>query len=80
MISRIWGYHGVTLAAMCATGINSYWPMFEPTIPGFVHIPCPDPYRYRPSDSSVSVGGAAANELEKAILEEGADSVAMFIA
>ena len=80
VISRIWGYHGVTLAAMCATGINSYWPMFEPRIPGFVHIPCPDPYRYRSSDSSVSVGIAAANELEKAILEEGADSVAMFIA
>ncbi len=80
VISRIWGYHGVTLAAMCATGINSYWPMFEPRIPGFVHIPCPDPYRYRSSDSSVSVGVAAANELEKAILEEGADSVAMFIA
>ena len=80
VISRIWGYHGVTLAAMCATGINSYWPMFEPRIPGFVHIPCPDPYRYQSSDSSVSVGIAAANELEKAILEEGADSVAMFIA
>lgn len=80
VISRIWGYHGVTLAAMCATGINSYWPMFEPRIPGFVHIPCPDPYRYRSSDASVSVGIAAANELEKAILEEGADSVAMFIA
>jgi len=80
VISRIWGYHGVTLAAMCATGINSYWPMFEPRIPGFVHIPCPDPYRYQSSDSSVSVGIAAANELEQAILQEGADSVAMFIA
>ena len=80
VISRIWGYHGVTLAAMCATGINSYWPMFEPRIPGFVHIPCPDPYRYQSDDKSVSVGVAAANELEKAILAEGADSVAMFIA
>ena len=28
VISRQWGYHGVTLAAMCATGISSYWPMF----------------------------------------------------
>ena len=80
VISRIWGYHGVTLAAMCATGINSYWPMFEPRIPGFVHIPCPDPYRYQSDDKSVGVGVAAANELEKAILAEGADSVAMFIA
>ena len=46
VISRQWGYHGVTLAAMCATGISSYWPMFEPRIPGFVHIPSPYPYRY----------------------------------
>ena len=47
VISRQWGYHGVTLAAMCATGISSYWPMFEPRIPGFVHIPSPYPYRYQ---------------------------------
>ncbi|GIS89642.1 MAG: hypothetical protein CM1200mP18_23520 [Gammaproteobacteria bacterium] len=39
VISRVWGYHGVTLAGMCATGISSYWPMFEPRIPGFSHIP-----------------------------------------
>ena len=47
VISRQWGYHGVTLAAMCATGISSYWPMFEPRIPGFVHIPSPYPFRYQ---------------------------------
>ena len=29
VISRMWGYHGVTFAAMCATGIASYWPMFD---------------------------------------------------
>ena len=32
VISRVWGYHGVTLAAMSATGIGSYWPMFEPRV------------------------------------------------
>ena len=79
VISRIWGYHGVTLAAMCATGIGTYWPMFEPRIPGFIHIPGPYPYRYE-SSGDESQGVAAANELEKAILSEGPDTVAMFIA
>ena len=80
VISRIWGYHGVTLAAMCATGIPAYWPMFEPRIPGFSHIPSPYPYLYEAPEGAKSQGIAAADELEKQILEEGADTVAMFIA
>lgn len=79
VISRQWGYHGVTLAAMSATGISGYWPMFEPRVPGFVHIPSPYPYRYAAPDG-VSQGIAAANELEQAIQREGADTVAMFLA
>ena len=79
VISRQWGYHGVTLAAMSATGISSYWPMFEPRVPGFVHIPSPYPYRY-PAPAGGSQGIAAANELEKAILQEGPDTVGMFLA
>ena len=79
VISRQWGYHGVTLAAMSATGISAYWPMFEPRVPGFVHIPSPYPYRYQ-APAGVSQGIAAANELEKAILQEGPDTVAMFLA
>ncbi len=80
VISRMLGYHGVTFAAMCATGMPVYWPMFEPRIPGFSHIPSPYPYRYESSDPNVSQGVAAANELEKRILEEGPETVAMFIA
>jgi putrescine---pyruvate transaminase len=79
VISRQWGYHGVTLAAMSATGIASYWPMFEPRVPGFIQIPSPYPYRYQ-APPGVSQGVAAADELEKAILREGADSVGMFLA
>lgn len=79
VVSRQWGYHGTTLAAMSATGISSYWPMFEPRVPGFVQIPSPYPYRYQ-APPGVSQGIAAANELEQAILREGADTVAMFFA
>ena len=80
IISRRRGYHGLTLAAMSATGMPAFWPMFEPRVPGFVHIDAPDPYRFVNDDPSVSLGVAAANQLERAILAEGADTVAAFIA
>jgi len=39
IISRENAYHGVTMGAMSATGIASYWPMFGGRLPGFVAIP-----------------------------------------
>ena len=80
VISRRRAYHGLTLAAMSATGLQAFWPMFEPRTPGFLHIDAPDPYRFTNTDSSISLGVAAANQLEEAILREGADTVAAFIA
>ncbi len=83
-ISRTWAYHGTTLAAMSATGINSYWPMFEPRVPGFSHIQSPYPYRFTPPeparcDDTRTAGQMAADLLEEAILREGPDTVAAFI-
>jgi putrescine aminotransferase len=80
VIARQLGYHGVTLAAMSATGIAAYWKMFEPRVPNFVHVPCPYPYRFEGAWKGESVGAAAARMLEEAILAEGADTVAAFIA
>lgn len=79
-ISRMKGYHGVTMAAMSATGLPAYWPMFEPRVPGFVHIESPYPYRFHNPTPEISDGIAAANLLEEAILREGPDTVAAFIA
>jgi adenosylmethionine-8-amino-7-oxononanoate aminotransferase len=84
IISRVWGYHGTTLAAMSATGIQSYWPMFEPRVPGFVHIDGPYPYRFVPPPGTAAgdartPGQMAADLLEAAILREGADTVAGFL-
>ena len=45
IIARQNAYHGVTLQAMSATGMAAYWKMFEPRVPGFVHIPTCYPYR-----------------------------------
>jgi adenosylmethionine-8-amino-7-oxononanoate aminotransferase len=80
VISRRRAYHGLTLAAMSATGLPAFWPMFEPRTPGFLHIDAPDPYRFVNPDPIVSLGVAAANQLEEAILREGPDTVAAFIA
>lgn len=79
IISRIHGYHGVTLQAMSATGIAGYWKMFEPRVPGFLHIPTCYPYRFDATEAGLTPGEAAARELEKAILNEGPDTVAAFI-
>ncbi|MDZ4782802.1 MAG: aspartate aminotransferase family protein [Planctomycetia bacterium] len=85
VIGRQWGYHGTTLAAMSATGISSYWPMFEPRVPGFLHIESPYPYRFdaekhrRGPDDRRTPGEMAADLLEAAIVREGADTVAAFI-
>ena len=65
---------------MSATGLPAFWPMFEPRTPGFSHIDAPDPYRFASPDPDVSSGIAAANQLEDAILREGPDTVAAFIA
>jgi adenosylmethionine-8-amino-7-oxononanoate aminotransferase len=80
VIGRIWGYHGTTLAAMSATGITSYWPVFEPRTPGFLHIESPYPYRFQsaPNDPRTP-GEQAADLLEAMILREGADTVGAFL-
>jgi putrescine aminotransferase len=80
VISRMRGYHGVTLAAMSATGLPAYWPMFEPRVPGFSHIESPYPYRFNNPEPAISPGIAAANLLEARILQEGPETVAAFIA
>ncbi|MBC7234913.1 MAG: aspartate aminotransferase family protein [Chloroflexi bacterium] len=80
VISRYYAYHGVTLATMSATGMPAYWPMFEPRVPGFVHIDPPYSYYFNKAKPGETVGQAAARLLEEAILREGPDTVAAFIA
>ncbi len=83
VISRHWAYHGTTLAAMSATGLAAYWPMFEPRTPGFSHIESPYPYRFEftPTgpDDHRTPGQAAADLLEEEILRQGPETVAAFI-
>jgi adenosylmethionine-8-amino-7-oxononanoate aminotransferase len=80
IIARQNAYHGVTLQAMSATGMAPYWKMFEPRVPGFLHVQAPYAYRFQGAKPGETVGQAAARELEEAILREGPDTVAAFIA
>ncbi len=71
IISRHHGYHGVTMAAMSATGISSFHRMFAPTVPGFIHITPSYPYRHP---------GSMAEALEEALQREDPNTVAAFLA
>jgi len=77
IISRVHSYHGLTLGAMSATGMAVFHRMFGPLAPGFLQIPAPYAYRW-PGNGDVGV--EAADALEQAILKEGPDTVAAFIA
>jgi adenosylmethionine-8-amino-7-oxononanoate aminotransferase len=81
IIARDQAYHGLTLQTMSATGMGpGYWKMFEPRVPGFVHVPTCYPYRCQTARPGESAGQAAARALEEAILREGPDTVAAFVA
>ena len=81
VIARKGAYHGVTLAATFATGLEKYQTMFGPAMDGFIHIPAPNPYRFEGElKAGETVGQAAARALEEAIHREGPDTVAAFIA
>ena len=82
IISRLNGYHGMTLAATSATGMSKFHTMFGGVLDGFIHVPDPQrlPLLAAMSWTGESVAQAAARALEERILLEGADTVAAFIA
>jgi adenosylmethionine-8-amino-7-oxononanoate aminotransferase len=77
IISRHYGYHGVTLAAMSATSLPGYQKMFGPLVPEFLQVAPPYPYRW-PGNGDAGI--EAADAVEAAIEEQGADTIAAVIA
>jgi adenosylmethionine-8-amino-7-oxononanoate aminotransferase len=77
IISRVYGYHGVTFAAMSATSLPGYQKMFGPMVPNFLQVAPPYPYRW-PGNGDAGIG--AADAVEEAILANGADTIAAVIA
>lgn len=80
IIYRDKAYHGMTMGATSACGAAAYRELNEPLVPGFVRIPNNHCYRcpFEKSRSSCNLDCALA--LERAILGEGPDTVAAFIA
>ncbi|HEY0686437.1 MAG TPA: aspartate aminotransferase family protein [Steroidobacter sp.] len=78
-IARTLGYHGSTLAAVSLGGMPHMHALDGELLPGFAHIPHHHYYTQGGGLSLEEYGLRAAAELEKKILELGADNVAAFI-
>ena len=78
VLSREYAYHGTSMGALAITGLSSIKHDFEPLPPGGIRVPNTNFYR-APSFASSSeeeFGIWAADEIERAILREDAESVA----
>ena len=81
IISRIKGYHGVTVAAGSLTGLPMCHNDFDLPIANILHTDCPHYYRFgKPGEMEEQFATRMAESLEQMILAEGPDTVAAFIA
>lgn len=81
IISRLYGYHGVTVASGSLTGLVHVHRDFDLPIPQVLHTDCPSYYHFgQPGESEKQFVDRLANNLEQLILKEGPDTVAAFIA
>ena len=81
IISRIKGYHGVTVAAASLTGLPNNHRDFDLPIDRILHTDCPHWYRFaEPGEGEEDFATRMAGNLEALILREGPETVAAFIA
>lgn len=81
IISRLRGYHGVTIGAASLTGLPHNHAHFDLPIQNVLHTHCPHYYRgAEDGESEEAFVQRITDDLEKMILEEGPDTVAAFIA
>src|SRR5580693_4065803 len=81
IISRVKGYHGVTIVAASLTGLPANHRDFDLPLPGFLHTSCPHHYRFaQPGESEEQFATRLADELDAMIVKEGPETVAAFIA
>jgi 4-aminobutyrate--pyruvate transaminase len=81
IISRLKGYHGVTIVAASLTGLPANHADFDLPIAGILHASCPHHYRFaQPGESEEDFASRLASELEEMILAQDPETVAAFIA
>src|SRR5580692_10085839 len=77
VVSRNIAYHGTTMGALSITGIPDLKTPFEPLVAGAIKVPNTNFYRAPIfADDEVAFGEWSADEIERAILREGATTVA----
>ena len=81
IISRIKGYHGVTVASASLTGLPANHADWDLPIANIMHTDCPHHYRFaEPGESEEDFATRLAQNLEDMIIREDPDTVAAFIA
>jgi taurine-pyruvate aminotransferase len=80
IIARYRGYHGFTYGAMSATGQTRRRKAFEPLVPGFPHVHPPYCFRCPFGLSQPQCNTVCADEIERVIKWEGAETVCAVIA
>jgi 4-aminobutyrate---pyruvate transaminase len=81
IISRVKGYHGVTVAAASLTGLPNNHRDFDLPIANIQHADCPHHYRFaKPKESEEDFATRLADSLEAQIIREDPETVAAFIA
>jgi len=80
IISRINGYHGVTLGATSMTG-KPYNEIFQLPLDGFIHADCPHYWKFgEKNETEEDFSKRMAKNLDELILKEGAETIAAFVA
>jgi 4-aminobutyrate--pyruvate transaminase len=81
IISRIRGYHGVTIASASLTGLPYNHASFDLPIDGVLHTTCPHYWKEgREGESEEEFATRCAEDLDAMIQAEGPDSIAAFFA
>lgn len=81
IISRLKGYHGVTIAAASLTGLPNNHIDFDLPLPGILHTATPHHYHgAEAGETEEAYATRLAAELDALIQKEGPDTVAAFIA
>ena len=80
IITRINGYHGVTLGATSMTG-KPYNQVFQLPLDGFIHADCPHYWKFaKENETEEDFTDRMAKNLEDLILKEDPDTIAGFVA
>ena len=80
IISRIRGYHGITIASGSLTGLPYNHKSFDLPLPGVIHVGCPHFWREgRDGESEEDFASRLAAELDETIRQEGPETIAGFI-